>query len=53
MDKASRKDIIISKVEVAAVTAMQVLIMVIVAVSTVVLYVLLARNVISDLAGIG
>jgi uncharacterized membrane protein (DUF373 family) len=52
VDITSRKDIIVSKVEVAAVTAMQVLLLVIVAVSTVALCVLLAKNIISQLAGI-
>jgi uncharacterized membrane protein (DUF373 family) len=51
VDITSRTDIIVSKVEVAAVTAMQVLILVIVAVSTAALYVLLAKS-ISQLAGI-
>jgi uncharacterized membrane protein (DUF373 family) len=48
----SRKDAMISKVEINAVAALQVLIIVIVAVATIVLYVLLAKHLISELARI-
>jgi uncharacterized membrane protein (DUF373 family) len=52
MDGTSLKDKVISNVEVTAVTGMQVLLIVMVAVATVVLYVLLAKNLVSQLARI-
>ena len=52
MDATSLKDRVISNVEVIAVAGMQVLLMVIVAAATVVLYVLLAKNLVSQLARI-
>lgn len=52
MGEASVKDTMISRVEATAVTALQVLIIVIVAVATLVLYVLLVKNSIRQLARI-
>jgi uncharacterized membrane protein (DUF373 family) len=52
MDGTSLKDTMISKVEVTAVAALQVLLMVMVAVATIVLYVLLVRNLISQVSRI-
>jgi uncharacterized membrane protein (DUF373 family) len=52
MDGTSLKNTMISKVEVTVVAALQVLLMVMVAVSTIVLYALLVRNLISQVSRI-